>query len=113
MINNRKIHVGFVDDNLKKAFDELLSDKTTETDLYKFILRAISDLKENPFVGIKIPSKVWSKEYIREYKITNLYKYDLPNGWRLIYTVKGNQLEILSLIIEWFDHKDYERRFKY
>jgi hypothetical protein len=56
---------------------------------------------------------LWPKGYSTKHNINSLYKYDLPNGWRLIYTVKGSQLEILSIIIEWFDHKGYERRFKY
>jgi len=70
-------------------------------------------LKQDPFIGIKIPFKLWPQNYVQKHKINSLYKYDLPSGWRLIYTIKGSQLEILSIIIEWFDHKNYERKFKY
>jgi hypothetical protein len=50
---------------------------------------------------------------VKEYGITNLWKYDLPNAWRLIYTIKEDEVTILNVILEWFDHKEYGRRFKY
>jgi len=81
--------------------------------LYKFIDRAIDDLKQNPTCGIKIPKKMWPKVYVQKYRITNLWKYDLPNAWRLIYTVESDKVKIMSIILEWFDHKGYEKRFKY
>ena len=54
----------------------------------------------------------FGKEYLR-YKITNLWKYDLPKGWRLIYSIGREGVEILSIILEWMNHKNYERRFNY
>jgi hypothetical protein len=50
---------------------------------------------------------------IQKYKINSLHKYNLPNGWRMLYTIKGNEIEIISIIIEWIRHKEYERKFKY
>ena len=36
------------------------------------------------------------------------------DGWRLIYTITTpNKIEILSVILEWFDHPEYERKFHY
>ena len=76
--------------------------------------RAIGDLKENAFSGIQIPKRLFPKEYVQKYGITNLWKYDLPRGWRLLYTVTSdNEVELISAILEWFDHKNYEKRFKY
>ena len=43
----------------------------------------------------------------------NLWKYDLPKGWRLIYSIVNDEIVVVSLILEWFDHKEYERKFKY
>ncbi len=40
------------------------------------------------------------KEYIKKYKIDNLWKYNLPNAWRLLYTIKGNEVMIVSVILE-------------
>ncbi|MBI5553186.1 MAG: hypothetical protein HY917_00415 [Candidatus Diapherotrites archaeon] len=103
----------FLDDATRAAFDKLQSGKYEDRQLYDFIQRASVDLKTNPFVGIKIPHKQWPKEYVQKYRANNLWKYDLPNGWRLIYTVKGNEVQVLTVILEWVEHKDYERKFGY
>lgn len=113
MKNQRIKKVGFAEPSIKKAFEGLEKGKQEDKQLFKFLQRAIKDLKSNPFAGIRIPSKLWPKEYIKKYKINNLRKYDLPNAWRLIYTIKGNELEIVSVLIEWFNHKNYERKFNY
>ena len=106
-------HVGFINKNLKNEFQTLKKGKFEDKQLYDFIDRAINDLKKNPACGIKIPKKIWPKGYIKKYAITNLWKYDLPNGWRLIYTIETDEITIVAIILEWFDHKKYEKRFKY
>ncbi|MBI5051328.1 hypothetical protein HZC08_01075 [Candidatus Micrarchaeota archaeon] len=62
-------------------------------------------MKKDPFCAIKNKKKLWPKDYIRKYQIDNLWKYDLPDGWRLIYTIRADQVR--------FDHKEYEKRFGY
>lgn len=111
--DNRKVFVIFADEKTKEAYDNLKAGKFEDRELYKFIGRALDDLKKNPRVGIPLPKHLIPKEYVQKYKVNNLYKYDLPNGWRLIYTLKGSEVEILSVILEWFDHKNYDRRFGY
>ena len=105
--------VAFISRKLKQEFESLKEGKFESRKLYEFIQRAIYDLKQNPGCGIKIPKKLWPQIYIKNYQITNLWKYDLPNGWRLIYTIETNKVKIMSIILEWFDHKEYERRFGY
>ena len=109
----RSIHVAFASEEIRNAFGELKGGKFEDKQLYGFIQRAIDDLKRNPFVGKNVPKNLIPSEYIRKFSVDNLRKYDLPNGWRLIYTIKGNELMIVSVILEWMDHKNYERRFKY
>src|SRR3989344_6208921 len=102
--------VVFVSDELEKDFNELKDDDPIK----KGMIRAIKDLKENSFCGIQIPKRLFPKEYIKKYGINNLWKYDLPNGWRLLYTVTPeNEVELISAILEWFAHKEYERKFSY
>ena len=102
--------VKFISDELEKYFNSLKDDDFIK----KAIIRAIQDLKENAFCGIQIPKKLFPKEYVQKYGIKNLWKYDLPKGWRLLYTVTAeNEVELISAILEWFKHKDYERRFGY
>ena len=111
--DNRQIFVIFIDDNTKDSFEKLKQGKFEQSQLYKQINHAMDNLKKNPRAGIHIPKNIWPKEYIQKYKINNLWKYDLPKGWRLIYTIKGTEVEILAVILEWFEHKEYDRKFHY
>jgi len=100
----------FVNDQIEKGFYNL----NDNDEIKKGIKRAISDLQINAYCGMQIPKKLFPKEYIQKYKINNLWKYDLPDGWRLIYFITTpNKVEILTVILEWFNHKEYERRFNY
>ncbi len=111
---SRMKSVAFADGALKRAFDKLKSGKFEDRQMYDYLNNAFDELKENPFAGIKIPGGLWPKIYVQRYGIDNLRKYDLPNGWRLIYTLRGNSVEIVSVILEWFSsHKEYEKRFGY
>ncbi|MFA5855755.1 MAG: hypothetical protein WC867_00205 [Candidatus Pacearchaeota archaeon] len=103
-------NVVFANDKIEKEFYKL----DINNEIRKYISRAIKDIQENAFCGIQIPKRLFPKEYFQKYKITNLWKYDLPDGWRLIYTITTpNKVEILAVILEWFSHTDYEKRFNY
>ena len=112
-MNSKPVYVIFGDKKVESEFEALKEGKSEDKQLYEFIDRAINDLKHNPVCGTKIPKNLWPKEYLKKYDITNLWKYDMPNGWRAVYTIQTNEVMILNVILEWFDHKDYERRFKY
>jgi len=102
--------VVFADDKIEKEFYNL----DANDEIKGYIKRAIQDIQQNAFCGIQIPKKLIPKEYIQKYRITNLWKYDLPDGWRLIYSITTlNKVEIIAIILEWFGHKNYERRFGY
>ena len=105
--------VRFVDKKLFESYWDLKRGRSEEQVLGKDLDFAIERLKVNPFCGVKISRKLWPKKYVSEYGITNLWKYDLPKGWRLVYTIAGDRIEIISILLEWFDHKNYEKRFGY
>jgi hypothetical protein len=102
--------VVFAEDELEEAFNSLAENSP----LKKSIKKAICDLNENIFCGDKIRNERIPKEYVKKYKINNLWWYPLSNAWRLVYSiVNPNDIEILAVIIEYFDHKNYEKRFGY
>ena len=105
--------VYFADEKLKETYNKLEDSKAEEKELHKWISRAIDDLKQDAFVGIQIKKELFPAEYVQKYNIDNLWKYDLPKGWRLLYTVGKDGIIVLSIILEWMDHKNYERRFGY
>lgn len=106
--------VGFADDSLADAYASLKEGRFEDRLAYERLSEAFEELKKNPMTGIKIPGSLWPKIYIKKYGITNLRKYDMQNGWRIIYTVRGNCVEVVAVILEWFSsHKEYEKRFGY
>jgi len=109
----KKSEIRFVDKKVQKAFEELEGGKTDEKQLYKWLVRAFSDLEENCFCGIQIPSRLIPKKYKAKYQINNLWKYDLPKAWRLLYSIEGGDIIVISIILDWMNHKDYERLFGY
>jgi hypothetical protein len=107
------IEVAFANEKLQEAFLQLQHGKFEDKQLYNFLCRAIEDLKQNPQCGVRIPNKLIPKEYIQKYGVNNLWKYNLPSAWRLAYSLAGNEIKIVSVILEWMSHKEYEKRFKY
>ena len=101
--------VVFAEDKTEEAFNSLADGDS----LKKVIKKTIEKLNENVFYGEKISKKQIPKEYVHKYGIDNLYWCQLPNAWRLVYSVEADSVEILAVIIEYFNHKNYERRFNY
>ena len=105
--------IRFVDKNIREAFYKLEKGDNSERELLKFINQALDNIEENAFCGIQIPKKIIPKEYISKFGVKNLWKYDLPKAWRLIYSIVNDEIVVVSLVLEWLDHKNYEKRFKY
>ncbi len=105
-----KSRIKFANENIKKAFENL---EKNEPDLYKFVSRALEDIENNAFCGIQIPKRVIPIEYIKKFGAENIWKYNLPGAWRLIYSIENTGISVISIVLEWMDHKTYERRFKY
>lgn len=107
----------------KPASGVIFANKSLENDfnsmpnnnwLKKALIKSIADLKEDAFSGESIPKRLIPIFYIKKYNVDNLWWYSLPNAWRLIYMViTPSNKELLVSILEYFDHKNYGRRFKY
>ena len=108
-----KSEIKFASKRVKESFKELEHTRTEDKKLYKWICRAFEDLEENAFCGVQISKKLIPGVYFEKYGIDNLWKYDLPKGWRLIYSVADGEICVLSIVLEWMCHRDYERRFGY
>jgi Txe/YoeB family toxin of Txe-Axe toxin-antitoxin module len=108
MIKSSKVK--FISKKLEKEFNSLKDDDPIK----KSLIKAIHSLRQNAYCGIQIPKRLIPKEYLKKYNLNNLWKYNLSEDWRLIYTLtQENEIELISAILEWFDHKAYERRFNY
>ena len=110
---NLPSRIKFVNKKLREAFYKLEEGDNSERELFKFINQALTNIQHNAFCGIQISKKLIPKEYEQKYAVKNLWKYDLPKGWRLIYSIGREEIKVISLILEWLTHKEYEKRFKY
>ncbi|MAE49952.1 hypothetical protein CMI48_03935 [Candidatus Pacearchaeota archaeon] len=100
----------FVDEELEKAFAKLSEDDP----LKKSITQAIKDLQQNAFYGRNVKKKLIPKELKKKYGFNNLWIYNLPNAWRLLYSItRSEDIKIIAAILDWMNHKDYERLFNF
>jgi hypothetical protein len=71
-------------------------------------------IKSNPHYGDPISKKQIPREYITKYGITNLFRIELPNFWRMLYTLTSEtQVEIIAFILNIHSHKTYDKKFRY
>ena len=88
-------------------------ENTEEIQLLKSIKQKSEFLKANPFYGNNIPKKLIPQEYILKYNAKNLWRVELTNYWRMLYTIKGDQIEIVCFVLDIIDHKKYNKKFGY
>jgi len=100
--------VVFVDEELEKSFEEI-----SENDpLKKTLVKAIREIQENCFCGRNVKKELIPKKLIEKYQINNLWIYNLQSAWRLLYSITSTEeIKIIAAILDWMDHKDYERLF--
>ena len=100
----------FIDEELENTFEKL--DNTDP--IKKALINAIKSLKQDPFVGRNVKKKLSPKKLIDRYGLNNLRIYNLPNAWRMLYTLTSSgDIELIAVVLDWMNHKDYERLFKF
>ncbi len=100
----------------KKIFSKLESEMNSNKQskiLYVSIARSLKRIEVNPHAGIQISKKLIPKIYVRKYEVTNLWKINVSQFWRIIYWVDGKQVKVVSLVVDIVDHKQYDKIFGY
>ena len=91
--------------------------KGVESSFHQTLLRSINRVKEilkqNPFAGDQIPKLRIPNKYLDKYEADNVWRIELADRWRLVYTITGNQIEIITFVMDIFDHRDYDKVFGY
>ena len=121
-MKSKEVHVYFSDD-AHVMYKELQSnaleqrkkglENSSEIQLLKSIDREISNLKIDPQKGKHIPRRNIPKQAVMRYKTDKLWKLDLVGFWRMIYTITGDQVKIITFILEIMDHDKYNKLFGY
>ena len=81
--------------------------------LLRSIIRIRDLLKQNPFAGDQVTKKQIPLKYSEKYEVQNVWRIELANRWRLVYTIIGNEVEIVNFIMDIYNHKDYDKVFGY
>ena len=91
------------------------SDSKQDVVLLKVFLQKVELLKENVHYGQPIAKKLIPAEYKTKYGIINLFRVELPLFWRMLYTLTGgsSNIEIIVLVLDITDHKEYDKKFGY
>ena len=103
----------FLKEQAKESYLELKkrADKESES-ILNSIERIKGILKDNPQYGQPISKKLIPISFLK-LGIQNLYRVELSNYWRMLYTIEGNNVEILVFILSITDHKGYNKLFGY
>ena len=83
--------------------------KSKNQQLFKSIKRNARLLKQNPQYGIQIKKSLIPKKF----PVTNLWKVNLTGYWRMIYKIRGSELDIVCFVLDILDHKKYNKLFGY
>ncbi|WP_048189173.1 type II toxin-antitoxin system RelE family toxin [Methanocella conradii] len=108
-----RYQVYFVSESVLKKYNKLKNSTTEDKKMFKILTDIFEKLEEHPTSGIAIPKRLIPKSYLKKYKMKNCWKYDLPDGWRLIYYLKSDGKVQLVMIVKWMPHDEYERDFNY
>lgn len=100
-------------DDAKEAYFELKKRNDPEA---KSILNSIERMKEilkqNPQHGDPATRKLIPRSLLSK-GIQNLYRAELSNYWRLLYTIEGTKAEIFLFVLKIVNHKEYNKLFGY
>ena len=80
-----------------------------EIQLLKSIKQKTELIKQNPFYGDNIPKNRIPKQL----NVTNLWRAELTNYWRMLYVIRGDNIEIVCFILQIIDHPTYDKLFGY
>ncbi|MBI2653951.1 hypothetical protein HYX02_04015 [Candidatus Woesearchaeota archaeon] len=118
----KKITIKLVGD-AEKAFNDLNKivgeqrsqgiPSSKDITLLNAINRIFDILTNNPFYGENAKKDLIPKEYRQKYGADNLFIADLPDYWRMIYTLESDEIEIIAFVLDIINHDGYNKKFKF
>lgn len=92
-------------------FMAIFSSLDEKGQIHKDIKKTIEELKKDKIIGTHLQRNKVPKYYINKHDCNAYYKVVLPENWRLIYGILSIDKEKRVLLMEVFDHVDYNKRF--
>lgn len=103
----------FLKEQAKERFLDLKNGNDKESkSIFNSIERIKEVLKNNPQYGDPIKKELIPRE-LQQLGIGNLYRIELSNYWRMLYTLEGTETEISVFVLKILNHKEYNQLFGY
>lgn len=98
-----------------KHLNEVANNSKIERSILNAVNKKIEIMKINIHYGDPIAKNLIPNEYKTKYGIINLFRVELPNFWRMLYTLTEgeSQIEIIAFILDVMNHKEYNKKFGY
>lgn len=98
-----------------KYLNEQAPNSKTEQAILNAINNKVELIKFNPHYGNPIEKDKIPKEYKEKYGITNLFRIELPDYWRMLYSLtdRESKIEIIAFVLDIIDHNIYNKKFGY
>jgi len=102
----------------KDALEEYRRIEKENKKLFLVVDRKLNELKAGlekdgrPTIGEIIQMKELSakrRKFLLRCGFRALWKIDLPEGWRMVYSLTNEGIEIIAFVLVLGDHKEYER----
>lgn len=96
-------------DLLEKAQDKINSS------IFNSVKNKIVMLKSDFHYGNPIAKNLIPAEYAVKYGAANLFRIELANYWRMLYTITNsdNPNEVIVFILDIINHDEYNEKFGY
>lgn len=98
-----------------KHLNEIALNSKIDRSILNAINKKVGLIKANIHYGDPIAKRLIPEEYKTKYGATNLFRVGLPSFWRMLYTLTDgeSQIEIVAFVLDFLDHKDYDKKFGY
>jgi len=98
-----------------KHLNEIASNSKIDRSILNAINKKVDLIKANIHYGEPIAKRLIPEDYKRKYEAANLFRVELPNFWRMMYTLTNgeSQIEIIAFVLDVVDHKAYDKKFGY
>ena len=98
-----------------RYLNERSTESKVERSIFNSIKKKVELVKANPHYGDPISKKLIPAEYVDKYGVTNLFRVELSNHWRMLYTLTEGEtvIEIVAFVLDIIDHGKYDKKFGY
>jgi len=102
--------ISFIDEKKRGEYKSLVRGTYEEKTLFTLINKKLDTLEWDVTSGKQISRSKIPKKY---QDFNNIWKIDLNSRWRLLYSIVTDNQGQITVIIDWMDHKEYDKLFGY